>query len=246
MYNRIYRAMLLLSIMALLGALSVVGQTTEPEGGVPTIVSSDRQTPASPATSVTVVAGNISRIDLSADTTTQAWAGIYGSITGDMVLENAAGNQLYSWTVASVEGEVYAAEHSNVDFTTGKMKCIADTNETSLESDHNIASTDEDGFGETFSAATTHPAFYVGGNAILASSCLAVELYDETGSSSTDWKEVALWDDTNSKIVYAAIMNDDATSFNNDAQDFQMIVMEDGHAGDEAATAVYLYVELEG
>lgn len=47
---------------------------------------------------VTTQAGATTQVDISQDTLTEKWAGFYGTVSGELVLGDASGNNFYTWT----------------------------------------------------------------------------------------------------------------------------------------------------
>ena len=54
-------------------------------------------------------AGNVTGLNISAQSITQAWQGYFGNVTGIITLDDSYNRTLYDWTLADPEGEVYAA-----------------------------------------------------------------------------------------------------------------------------------------
>jgi len=173
-------------------------------------------------------------------------------------LDDASNNTMYDWTLASPEGEIYAAT-STIDWTSGNVKCydynysqVGDSSYVTLaelESGLNVATDDIDGIDETFKEAQTYESFYVGEYQITNASMLCPTTQTYTGSETKDassFQEVILYDNSTDVHVYTAIIEEtEPVGFNDYAWDFQMLVAEDGHNGDTGTTPYYFYVELE-
>jgi spore germination protein YaaH len=66
--------------------------------------------------------------------------------------------------------------------------------------------------------------------------------YDETGT----FTETLLLDETSQNLIFTSILQENsAVGFDGANHDFQMIVAENGHNGDEATTTYYFYVEIQ-
>ena len=68
--------------------------------------------------------------------------------------------------------------------------------------------------------------------------------------SLSDFQEILLTD--NASIIFTTIIENDIVGddlevqgFDNQTHDFQMLVGEDGHGGDDSITSYYFFVELE-
>lgn len=124
--------------------------------------------PMDTPTSHGAIAGNVTSMTMTGFTTTQAWQGYFGNITGTVQLADSSDNVMYNWSLNSPEGEVYAARFANISWqniqclnfsATGAGGAEAGTrgatsqtgrNLTQLEAQFNIASDDIDGYNETF------------------------------------------------------------------------------------------------
>ncbi|RLE41573.1 hypothetical protein DRJ48_05310 [Candidatus Woesearchaeota archaeon] len=199
----------------------------------------------------TAEAGNITTMNITGWTQTMTWAGFVGNVTGRIVLDDFDNNSLYDWRIAEPQGEVYAS-NDTVDWA--KIKCFnftangsVEINLTLYESDLGLQPTDYDGVDETFNA-TDHPTFWAGTTTLTG--CPTTNLYQNDAPQNTYWWEVLLTDETN--VVYAAIIEDDTANsrgnvigFDGKYYDYQIIVGENGHNGDDYKWEYYFYVELE-
>jgi len=212
---------------------------------------------------VNAEAGNVTQLSIHGLTQTLTWQGYYGDVTGTITLDDAQNNTMYNWEVAEPQGEIYASNTSTV--TWANIKCVnyqndvaGEINLTILETMYGLATDDLDGVNETFNEAgtirdgTNHPTIYVGTYTITAGTCPATDTYQNDSSSvdNHDFVEILLTD--NNSIVYTTIIenkmvgNDtDKYGFDSVTHDFQMLVGENGHAGDDSVTPYYFFVELE-
>jgi hypothetical protein len=195
------------------------------------------------AKSTTAFAGNVTSIDFNASTITQTWQGYFGNITGNIVLGNANNDTFYDWSYASVRGEVYATRTASTPawslINCANLTHIA-VEDTFLGTNQSI---DPDAVNNTFRNSTTHDTFTVGAVTINSTNnCHAVNLYDGSGASTTNFQEVLLYDNTS--IIYTSLLTNGAQGFDGTNHNFQMLVGENGHAGDTSTTTYYFYVEL--
>ena len=107
-----------------------------------------------------------------------------------------------------------------------------------------MTSTNPDTINKTF-LYTVHKSFYVGTIHIQNSTCRSIATYVNDTAQTVDenarFQEMLLMD-TSSKMIYATLINQNTTGFNNQKYDFQMIVPEDEFKS--TPTMYYLYVEL--
>jgi len=218
---------------------------------------------------IEAMAGNVTEFDIFAVSSTEAWAGYYGNITGAITLEDAQGNIFYNWTDAEPKGRVYATDSATINWT--GVKCFNYTandagviNVSSIEASYNIDDTDADGVNETFGdgnipgtaggydpdGGAAHPGFFVGATGITSGTCPATTTYKSSRRSTDDFVEVILTDDDN--LIFATIIENDLTDnhtdingFDGNPHDFQMLVLDDGHAGNTAVTNWFIWLELE-
>ncbi|MBW2972299.1 hypothetical protein KY359_04655 [Candidatus Woesearchaeota archaeon] len=227
---------------------------TQPEG--PTaldVLETSRRAPVAGST-VQALAGNVTQLSINGNTVTQTWQAYYGNVSGTILLDDALNNTIYNWAVASPEGEIYASE-SPIDFTHGNVFCY-DFNATDsgypafntlseYEALLGLDSDDADGIDETFTEGTNYDVFYVG-SYYVNSTCPTTQMYDQNEVQDPDkFQEVLLYDNTSNRMVYTAILEQDAQGFKGEYWDFEMIVGENGHDGDTTTTTYYFYVELE-
>jgi hypothetical protein len=240
-----------------------------PSGGTVTVFNASETAPEDVADSEVAYAGNITGINIQGFTTTAAWQGYYGNVTGTIQLADAADNVLYNWTLASPEGEIFASTNNSIDWTsiqcfnftadgtepgpgaeTAGATSVQGLNLTQLETRFTIASDDVDGVNETFNYtinADGHDLFYVASLEFSDSECLHTKPFgDSGGPAANEFEEVLMYEPATGSVVFAAILEESAvTGFNNRDNDFQMLVLEDGHGTDTVTTTYYFFVELE-
>lgn len=182
--------------------------------------------------------GYITTLNITARTQNIRWKAFVGYITGRFALDDATGSTIYDWSSTVTSGEVYATRNGTTITWTG-INC---SNITTMETEnYNMNLTSPyDNITATF-ANSTHAAFFVGSSQIYANSCRALHTYVNNVTTNS-FAEVALY--TQGTTVYAAILENDATGFDGNTYDFQMIVPENGAQGFSGSTAYYLYVEI--
>lgn len=207
------------------------------------VESSTRALPDDP-TSVEAQAGNVTELNIFGYSTTQAWQGYFGNVTGTLMLADSSDNVMYNWSLANPEGEIYASQSPSVNWEA--VECFNwSENGLALESSFNIEADDVDGVNETFSYASGHSLFYANNREISQDSCMSAHMFDSSGSNeNASYQEVLLWD--GSDVVFTSLLEESSVfGFDGRDHDFEMLVLEDGHADDTDTTPYYFYVELE-
>lgn len=179
--------------------------------------------------SISVVSGNITVADLSVTQSTFRWVGLLGNVTGSIRLGDSANNTLYQW---SARGNlVYAADSSNINWSN-----VSDANQAVVVGvDSFLATGSNDAYDKTFT----------GGPEAIGSSIFTISSDFATTNSAngTVWKTYSLWDKSTSTLLWVGKVVVNGTSYRNTTVDYQMIIPEDGTAGDTTPTTYYLWVE---
>jgi len=221
--------------------------------------------PADPAQKHEAIAGNVTELDITGYTTTQSWQGYYGNVTGTIQLADNDDAVMYNWSLASPEGEVYAARNSTInwnyimcfnftadgtlsdDYDQNGSTSLYGRNLTWLEDAYNITSDDVDGINETFSRPNNHDEFMVNNLNFTISECLSTRIFDanKTGVDN-NFEEVLLYESLSDVVIYASILDEeDNQGFDGNFHDFEMIVLEDGHGTDTTSSSYWFWIELE-
>jgi len=209
----------------------------EPFGANVTNLSSTRAIPDDPM-GIPAIAGNVTELSIFGYSLTQSWQGYFGNVSGTIMLADSNDNVMYNWSLASPNGEIYATNSSNVDWS--GIQCYDEANNmTFFESMFGIEPNDADGINETFNL-NNHPEFVTNSILFAAGSCDNTKLFDSNGIGTFD--EVLLTDGSN--LIFTSLLLEDANGFDNVPHDFEMIVLEDGHGTDIATTTYYFWVEL--
>ncbi len=271
--NRVNRILIISVLLAVLLSVSVVA--VEPFGATVTPVTPSERAEADAAgNDPNAIAGNITQLTVSAFTITQSWQGYYGNVTGVIMLADGDDNVLYNWSVSSPSGEIYASTNNTVywnniqcfnltadgtygnDLPNAGSTSQFGTNVTILETEFGLNSTDWDGVNETFNVNGTqeqgetliHDLFYTNNLLFNEGECgAAAHLFTESDSpEDNEFQEVLLYEPVSYSVVFMSILEEDDTmGFNNMYNDFQMLVLEDGHKTDTSTDTYYFWVELE-
>ncbi|MFH2020101.1 MAG: hypothetical protein ABIJ34_01725 [archaeon] len=225
--------LLALAIAMLTFAAFVVG---DPTGGVLTPGNSSRGVDPS-ATTQAAQAGNVTQLNIDQTRITTIWQGFYGNVSGQIVLENSAGDNFYDWTQATTLGQVYGTRLAIASWA--DINCTNSTQWETEENALNIPSTATDGINETFTG-TTHPTFSVGAKTIPVDYCKSTRPYNSTGLPG-DFYNVLL-NSNNTNTVYTAVLADNRNGFDDTTVDFEILVPTDRSTG---TATYYFYVELQ-
>jgi hypothetical protein len=226
---------LFLSMIVALSAFAVAA----PNGVTVTPGTSNRANATGPDDDPNAMAGNITGLDIVGVSTTQSWQGYFGNVSGTIKLADNLNNIMYNWSLASPEGEIYASNASTVVWSS--IQCYDEPNNMSeFEKRFGIGLSDVDGLNETFNL-NNHPEFFTNNIQFASGACNNTKLYDSTGIGTFD--EVLLTDGPS--LVFASLLEQNANGFDNVPNDFEMIVLENGHGTDTSTTPYYFWAELE-
>jgi hypothetical protein len=213
----INKSVMVLLIVAMFVTITFVYAVKQPEGtSQQAIVSSSRRLPAS-ASATRIEAGNVTKLNITGTTVTQAWAGFYGYITGTVTLDDANGDTLYDWALLAPRGQVYAImqnfgtpnwTYRNIECwnfsegATGGVEAYADYNTVKeVETFLTIRHDDIDSINATFAPHPWTGSIYVGQTPINTSKtgidlqqCKKVNLYVNNASQSENFTEILLYD----------------------------------------------------
>ena len=239
---------LLLALVGLVLVLALFNVRAEPQAPTDLSVVTSSRRQASGVATVPAYAGNVTELDIDASIVTQGWQAYYGQVSGTIVLDDANNNSVYTWSLTSPEGEIYATRNDTViNWTASNIVCANLTHIEAEESALNFnfdGNQDADGINETFTY-TTHPGFNVSAEGFEPDECpFTVSTYVNDSAGTRSFNETLLYSSSEDTLVYMSLLNDDAYGFNYTQWDFQMLVAEDGHSGDTATTTYYFYVEL--
>lgn len=193
-------------------------------------------------------AGNMTALILNSTRITSRWQGYYGNVTGEITLDDASNNSLYSWELITPQGEIYAVNHSTTPTWT-EVACFNFTddsqNVTLTELEDSLGITDQydkEGVNETFNITYTD-SFNVGSTAVSGTDCKIAGLFVNSAYDSLSFNETILHQNRSGEmVIYVSFVENSAAGFSGAPLDFQMIVGEDGD--EDTAKNYYFYIEL--
>lgn len=239
--------------------LLVAGVFAAPSGV--SSITGGASTTAQPANpdSIDAYAGNITEVTITGTSTTQAWQGYAGNVTGTIQLADSGSHVLYNWSQVNPRGQIYASVNDSINWS--DMQCFNFTatgafgddsgnvgatskvgmNATQLNTAYGILIDDSDRVENTFTA-NTHAEFYTNSLNFSLGECKNVKLFDSTGTGSFD--EALLYDPTTTSVVFTSLLKSDGDGFDANTHDFEMLVLENGHSGNTDTTLYYFYMEI--
>jgi hypothetical protein len=257
--------LLVLASMVLLMAVQALAQSANGPDPADAITAGDSGSykGLSSGYAIGAAAGNVTALTISNIQSTRFWQGYYGNISGEIVLDDASNNTLYSWALATPSGEIYAVNHSlsvswrnitcvNLTNTTGGLDDMAwasKINRTTIQSAYNLTDSDYENLTGTFNQTLDTNLVIAARTITAAASCPQLNTYVNNAWQQTSFNEVLLYDNATS-LIFATILENNVDGFRDggdDLHDFQLMVLEDGTPGgpDTSTTQYYFYVELD-
>jgi hypothetical protein len=209
--------------------------------GVQVLATGGRQLSLTSNGSTSAQGGNVTNINIDALTITKTWQGYYGNVTGNIHLDDANNNSFYVWgNGTSLSGQIYASRNSSINWS--GVTCTTGAQRLAEETYLGVASTDGDSVVNTFNK-TTHPGFNIGLNPIAADNCFSTYGLVNGSTQNSTFSQILLSDNVNSTI-YATLIAYREYGYNGLQMDFQLLVGENEHVGNQGPTPYYFFVEL--
>ncbi len=212
--------------MAVMPVSASPGATTANE-----VSSTDAGPTATASSAVTTEGGNITNVDLVADSYTERWAGFYGNVTGTINLTDGT-YSLYNWTwTVADEGEVIASTASS-GITWASL-----VNGTATEVDTAWSfSSSSDSATSTFDSTES---VTIGDQTMTGT--------DAADTGAADGYKTAIVKDNTTvtskdDLLFVANIINGGSTFNSETHDFEMIVPTNATIGQ--TEQYYFYVEL--
>lgn len=209
-------------------------------------------------------AGNITYLGIYASAITQSWQGYYGNITGVIQLADANDMAMYNWTVADPAGEVYASTNSSINWANiqcfnysadetyadeagqGGTTSLYGVNLTTLNLRFGLNTSDLDAVEDTF-LDFNHNPFFTASKEFSENECLSAHLYGGSGAGAdSEFEEILMYEPVTGSIIFNSIIEEGGLNgFNGANNDFQMMVLENGHGTNTDYTTYFFFVEIE-
>ncbi|MFC1705174.1 hypothetical protein ACFLZ6_02505 [Nanoarchaeota archaeon] len=217
--NKLTQMLSLLFVFALLTVGIVTAASSDPSNPTGIGVLSNTTNSYPNGTMLNGTRGYIYTLQLNESQPTQKWVGYVGNIVGEYALQDADGDALYDWDIATVTGEVYATKegayvstYDNLRRDAGgipvwsNLSCAIASMVTTEAQLFNHTSTQEDAYTNTFkTTGFTNPGFYAGEKQVTdttmwsgGGNCYGVHLNQNNADEPDggNWSEVVLTDGT--------------------------------------------------
>ncbi len=179
---------------------------------------------------VTAEAGNISQANLDANMSTFRWAGLVGNVSGSIVLGDANEDVMFEWD--AVGNLVYASQSATINWP-----ALADADKAAVVAEYSyLVDGTSDAYNNTFGSIGI-----IGSN--IFTTILSDFAYTKDSFGLDVWRTFSLTD--GSAIIFAGEVLQGFASYSGADIGFQMILPEDGTAGDETPQSYNLWVELK-
>ena len=205
-------------------------------------------------TTIQAQAGNVTELVIFGEQQSNHWAGVFGNISGQIVLDDAQNWTMYHWEgITYPAGVIYAANETvanwegvicmNLSNNQPGFNCTGQNeqclNVTKVESFYGMSPTDADGFDETFNSSSEN--IMVGTKQLY--NCLKTNLFvNDSMQTQNDWNETILTINNTDTVIFAGNIQNHVRGYNNQTWDFQLMLAVDG-ATSQPST-YYMYVEL--
>ncbi|MBN1543972.1 hypothetical protein JW898_00755 [Candidatus Woesearchaeota archaeon] len=216
--------------------------------------------------------GYIHYVNIDESAPTQKWKAYVGNVTGEFALQDASGNAIYDWNIATITGELYATKEAPTggsgrfqggipDWTA--VTCANSTIVYDEESQFNHTAAEEDSLRNTFKNGNNFnlTSFYAGEKLVTdstviggeAGGCFGAYMNKNNTDQFTNWQEVMLTDatyedegagDYDYDVIYATLLENNVYGFDSRLYDFQILLPEVATDGATTVTTYYFYIEL--
>jgi hypothetical protein len=187
---------------------------------------------------VNISGGRIATLNVTATVQNPHWKAFVGDINGKFTLDDGSSSTIYDWTLANVNGEVYATRTSG-SVTWGSIVCA---NSTHIDSeDSSLEHMGTDNISSTFDGNNSQ-TYLIAGITIIPNQCRATNTYVNNLTQATEFEEILIYDGTN--MIFTTGIEPNEQGFDGNNYDFQMIVPENANSTWAGVTAYYVYVEI--
>ncbi len=221
------------AVTALLMALPVAMAAEPGAGEVNEVTTKGPWTYSPTDQTVSVTGGEITVANLTTEQSTYHWAGIYGNVTGKLILGSGS-DKMYEWTGKGVY--VYLNKNSSVVWTSLTNATCSD-----VEGAYGFLTGASDDCAHTFKTTRNFNSHIIslgsGNNNILAA-------LTYSAGGVTEWYTLALKDTSENDIVFAGEVVEDGTTYDGEEADYQVIVPENEESGSTGTTDYYVWIEL--
>lgn len=213
-------------IAAVLMILSGIAIASGAPGGASTTVGPTEQGTGTASTTQDLQGGNVTEVNVTGNQITGRWGGFYGSISGGIQLADSGSGLFYEWTVSDyTDAMVFVANSTVSDWAS----LAAATNANQPTYVQGVAA---DNWTNTFSTTEAFNSSSIG-----IADVPFTQTFDNTNTST--FKTYSLYAPTESAYVYAGKAINDATGFNGETVDYQVLA-----PADSGVVSYQFYLEL--
>lgn len=181
------------------------------------------------AETVDVISGHVYSNNLDATQGTYKWVGMYGNVTGTIVLEDTSGKQFFNWTGA--KGLLVYASNETVNWTS-----LSGASESEVTTAYPFLASGTDDYANTFGTTSENI-----GSLIYPS---ATSVYATPFPTASHFKTYALKDGSGNIVWGGKVLSAANTTYDGSTADFEMLLPEDGTSNDNTVTTYNFWVEL--
>lgn len=224
--NSMEKTFLTLTVMTLfvLGTAGIAFAATPTGAGLNT---SSAETYSPTVYNQTIQGGYVQEVNITGYSLTGKWAGFFGSVAGGIQLADSSGNRFISWTLSNPAGSsVYACNDTGVAWS--GLTAAGSANMPAF------LGSGIDSYTATFSASESQSWANSG-----SFSANYTRSYDNTGNPSDNFKTYSLRDAANSILIWATKAVNNASGFNTNTVDYQLLV-----PADSSGLNYYFYLEI--
>jgi len=222
------------AILATLLAIAVVAYAAP--GGATVSTPDDKGVYPEPSPgNINVVSGHIYKSDLTTEQPTYHWAGIYGNVSGKLILGDSDSNKMFEWDANATY--VFFDNDNTVSNWNGLSAATC----SDVHGAFNFLVGASDDCTRTFTITNYDPSFKSIQDSI--SSTIAVKTYDGETPQDQYWETFVVKDGTDVMFV-GKVVPGHHTAYNGEDARYQVILPENGNNGDTTATTYYVWVEL--
>ncbi len=178
------------------------------------------------AGTASVISGHVYHVDLNGTQGTYKWVGIYGNVSGTIVLADSNNKQFYNWTGAT--GVLVYASDGTINWNG-----LSDEDGTNMPS---YLTSGTDDYTSTFTGASTD----IGSKIYTISSDYATPF-----PTASNFSVYSLKDGSGNLVWAGKVLSPAKPTYDGDSADFEMLLPENGTSNDNTATTYNFWVELQ-
>lgn len=222
------------TIVVLGVALLMAGVVLAISGAGVAVQNEVRWVPGASTGNDTTEGGNITALNLSANSLTDKWAAYFGNVTGQIILDDdGTGNAVYTWTVtSSPSGEVCASQDASFPFASAQVGAAADIDTVW------VFGSAADNAANTFTTSTCDLVF---------TEATVTDTATATHQGASSFETCAIDEGTaavEDDFAFCAIINSAGTNYNGASANYEIMVPTTNATGIAGSETYWFFVEL--